>query len=326
MKRSFPFLISGLALSCVLAASSGSWQILTPENTCTARHETSAAAVNGVLYLLGGRGKMNVEAYDPRSNRWTKKAMVPEQLHHFAALTVGDRIAVLGALTGGYPKETPVSHLWWYEPKTDVWTNGQEVPVARRRGAAGCVQIGDELVLVGGNTNGHWNGCVPWVDALNLKTGEWRQLPDMPHARDHFQAGFVEGKIVCAGGRKTHAETKQVFNLTVPHVDVFDWEEGTWRTLPQPIPTQRAGAPTVTHEGQVIVMGGESNRPLAHDEVEAFSIASGEWSSLPKMTQGRHSGGGALIGSDVYFVAGCIKRGGGSDQSTVEKMSLSPKP
>lgn len=315
-------------LTGVIAATKTSgWQTVIPENPCTARHETTAVAVDNVLYLIGGRGKKPVEAYDPTTNRWTRKETPPPlEFHHFAAVAVDKRIAVFGALVGGFPKEQPVPNLWWYEPGADTWTQGQEIPEDRRRGAAGCVFHGDKLYLVGGNTNGHFNGFVPWLDSLDLKTGEWTRLSDAPHARDHFQAGIVDGKIYAAGGRRTHAEVKDIFNLTVAEVDVYDISAGKWSTLPTPIPTPRAGAPTVVHDGRVIVIGGESGTTAnAHGEVEALVAATGTWEALPPMGEPRHSGGATILKGDIFYVAGNGKRGGGDEKTTIEKLSW-PQP
>lgn len=199
-----PFATALAMLTNAIADSKpAGWQTVNPENACTARHETTTVAADGIFYLIGGRGKKPVEAFDPKTNRWTQKATPPPlEFHHFAAVAVDKRIAVLGALTGGFPKEDPVPNLWWYDPGADTWTKGHEIPEGRRRGSAGCVFHGDKLFLVGGNTNGHWNGFVPWLDSLDLKTGEWTRLPDAPNARDHFQAGIVDGKIYAAGGRR----------------------------------------------------------------------------------------------------------------------------
>jgi N-acetylneuraminic acid mutarotase len=324
IKPLLPIITSLAMFTGVIAATKISgWQTVTPENTCTARQETSAATVDEVLYLIGGRGSKPVEAYDPKSNLWTKKSTpAPLDFHHFAAVAVGKRIAVFGALIGGFPKEQPVPNLWWYDTASDTWEKGPEIPEDRRRGTAGCVLHGDKLYLVGGNTNGHFNGFVPWLDSLDLKTGEWTRLPDAPHARDHFQAALVDGKIYAAGGRRTHAETKNTFNLTVPEVDVYDIATGKWSTLESPILTPRAGAPTVVRDGRVIVIGGESGVGKGiHGEVEALVATTGKWESLPPMGEPRHSGGADFIGNDLYYVAGNAGRGGGKESSTMEKLS-----
>jgi N-acetylneuraminic acid mutarotase len=317
---------SAIALAMLTTAIAATqflgWQTVTPEKACTARHETSAATVDDVLYLIGGRGKKPVEAFDPKTNTWTTKGMTPMEIHHFSAVVVGKKIAVFGALTGGFPKEQPVPNLWWYDPAADTWEKGAEVPEDRRRGTAGSVLHGDKLYLVGGNTNGHFNGFVPWLDSFDLKTGEWTRLPDAPHARDHFQAAIVDGKIYAAGGRRTHAEAKNIFNLTVPEVDVYDIASGKWSTLADPIPTPRAGTPTLVRDGRVIVIGGESGVGKGiHGEVEALVAATGKWETLPPMGEPRHSGGADFIGSDLYYVAGNAGRGGGNEKTTIEKLS-----
>jgi N-acetylneuraminic acid mutarotase len=184
----------------------------------------------------------------------------------------------------------------------------------------------NKIYLVGGNTNGHWNGFVPWLDVLDLKTGRWTPLPDAPRARDHFQAALVDGKIVAAGGRRSHAETKQTFNLTVPEVDVYDIAASRWTTLNENIPTPRAGCMAVAREGKVLVIGGESSsQPQAHAEVEALSLAEGKWSAWPGLNQGRHGTGAAFIGNALYVAAGCAKRGGSPETNSVERF-IWPQP
>ena len=242
------------------------------------------------------------------------------EFHHFQPVVVGDRIALVGAMTGGYPKEPSVPNVWWFDPAKDEWSKGVEIPEARRRGGAGAVLHDGKIYLVCGNTNGHWNGFVPWVDVLDLKSGEWKQLPDAPHARDHFQAGIVDGKIVAAGGRRTYAEVNQTFDLTVPEVDVFDIAGGKWTTLAEKIPTPRAGCMAVVHDGQFIVVGGESvAQGAAHNQVESLSLVTGKWTALPSLNQGRHGTGCPFIGDTMYVAAGCKQRGGGAEINSMEK-------
>lgn len=310
---------------CLPAGHAAGWEIVPCGSVCTARHEAAMTSLNGKLYLLGGRGVKPVEEYDPASGAWRKLLPTPMEIHHFQALAVADRIALVGAMTGGYPKEPAVSNVWWFEPAKDEWTKGSAMPAGRERGGAGTVLHGDKIYLVCGNTNGHWNGFVPWVDMLDLKTGQWTPLPDAPHARDHFQAALVDGKIVAAGGRRSYAETKQTFNLTVTEVDVYDIAAGRWTTMKGQIPTPRAGCMSVARDGKVVVIGGESDRqPQAHAEVEAFTLAEGSWSAWPSLNQGRHGTGAAFIGNELYVAAGCAKRGGSPEINSVEKIVWRP--
>ena len=286
---------------------------------CTARHEAALVGMNGRLYLLGGRGIKPVEEYHPDTRTWRKLAMTPMEFHHFQAVVIDGKIALIGAMTGKYPHEIPIPNIWFFDPSENKWSKGPEIPETRRRGGAGVVVDGDLVYLVCGIQNGHWNGFIPWLDSFNTKTGEWKQLPDAPHARDHFQSALVNGKIINAGGRTTYAETKQTFNLTVPEVDAYDINAGTWSTYPAKIPTPRAGCMAASRDGKVIILGGESgSQAQAHNQIEAFTVADGTWATLPPMKQGRHGTGAVFIGDKLYLAAGCANRGGKPELNTLE--------
>ena len=311
----------GLFAVQLALAQTPAWEKLALHGECTARHEAALAALNGKLYLIGGRGLKPVEEFDPAAHAWRKLKPTPMELNHFQALAVGYRIAVVGAMMGRYPKEQCVPALWWFDPAKDEWIKGVAMPVGRARGGAGAVLLDDKIYLIGGNTNGHWNGFVSWVDVLDLKSGQWTALPDAPHARDHFQAVLVDGKIVAAGGRTTFAQNNHTFDLTVPEVDVFDPVLQQWTTLTANIPTSRAGCCAVGRDGKVIVIGGESGKQSsAHAEVEALTLGDGHWETLPPLNQGRHGTGAAFVGDDLYIAAGSGGRGGGPELSTIEKL------
>ena len=106
-------------------------------------------------------------------------------------------IWMMGAMTGGYPKEPPMAHIQIYDPKADVWTEGPETPKARRRGSAGTVVYSNKIYMVGGITLGHTSGTNAWFDEYDPKTNTWRQLPDAPHIRDHFHAVVLDDKLHC---------------------------------------------------------------------------------------------------------------------------------
>lgn len=314
-----------LILSCLLAVvpaqAEFGWQTVTNDPPCQGLDETALTALNGKLYLIGGRGINPVEEYSPATGGWKKLSAPPMEMHHFQAVAVNGRIAVAGAMTGRFPHEKPLANIWWFDPGSNIWTKGEEIPADRRRGGGGTVVSGEKLYLVCGITNGHWNGFVSWADALDLKSGQWTRLPDAPHPRDHVQAALVDGKIVLAGGRTTYGEIMKVFDLTVPEVDVFDLSGGKWSTLPNNIPTARAGAMTAERDSEVFIIGGESMaQRQAHCEVEALNLATGKWKSLPMLNQGCHGTGAAFIGDRLYIASGVGNRGGAPKLKIMQKL------
>ena len=223
-----------LALAATLGAftpaTAQSWQAAEPLNLPTKRHECALAVADGKLYLVGGRGVKAVEEYDPKRDTWTKKAVTPLEMSHFQAITYKDEVYVLGAFTGPYPHEAPIPKMYIYNPDRDEWREGPEIPADRRRGAAGAFAYNDKIYLVAGIQDGHWDGHVAWFDEYDPKTGKWAKLPDAPRPRDHVSVAMVGRKLYVAGGRLSTAKTKNVFNLTVPEVDVYDFDKNAWTT------------------------------------------------------------------------------------------------
>ena len=296
-----------------------SWQEVDMQNEPTARHENAFVEADGKFYLIGGRGERPVDIYDPETKTWRQGQSPPLEMHHFQAVAHEGKVYVMGALTGGYPDEQPIPNIYIYDPASDSWTKGPEIPEGRRRGAAGAFVHDGKFYLVNGIQNGHTNGYVSWLDMYDPASGEWTKLADAPHQRDHVQAAVVDNKIVVAGGRTTSAETGQSLELTRPEVDVYDMASGTWTTLEQEIPTQRAGTTSVILDDKLIIIGGESGAmEAAHHQAEALDLASGEWSSLPSLNQGRHGTQAIVYDGKIYIAAGSGNRGGGPELTSME--------
>lgn len=237
---------------------------------------------------------------------------------------MGDAIHVVGAMTGPYPNEKPLDKVVAYYPTADEFKMTHAIPVARRRGGAGAALYKGKIYVVGGITNGHNDGFVPWLDEYDPETGEWNILPNAPHARDHFHAVVADDKLYAVAGRTTSKATGQVFDLTVPEMDIFDFKTGQW--LPTnhstDLPTPRAGNMAFAWNGEVIVGGGETKRLTAHNEVEAFNVADGTWRKWPSLQRGRHGSGFAVVGNYVYTASGCGNRGGSPELTSVERLRL----
>jgi len=329
--------LSGLFLSLLLcaagavpaetttpqAASEPQWSVVTATGKFSGRDECSFIECGGLFYLIGGRGLSPVDIFDPKTNAWKQGSRPPMEIHHFQPVVWQNRIYVPCAMTGGFPKETPVDHILIYDPAKNEWSNGGEIPPEFRRGSTGAAVYQDQLYLVCGIINGHLDGWVSWLSRYDLKTGKWSALPEAPHARDHFGVAEIGGKIYAVGGRRSKGS--QPLALTVPEVDVYDIQKGTWETLPpsSSLPTQRAGGSTVAVGNKLIVLGGESVRQReSHAEVEVLDTATGTWRKLPPNIQGRHGTGTICFENKLYTCAGVSQCGGGPMVRTLECLPL----
>lgn len=286
------------------------------------RHEAAFARVGKKFYLLGGRSIRPVSIYDTPSETWTLGAKPPIEMHHFQPVVFNNKIYCISAMTGGWPNETPTTHVYIYDPATDIWSKGDEIPKERRRGSTGNVLHNGKIYIACGIKNGHIGDHKNWMDSYDPATGKWEVLADAPRARDHFQAVLVEGKIVAPAGRNTGIVPDEAFGGTIAEIDVYDIASNSWETLPNTIPTKRAGNAAINYNGEIIVVGGESTtQEKAHAEVEALHLKKGEWRTLPALLKGRHGSGLLEFEGAIYIASGCGNRGGEPELFTMEKYS-----
>ena len=306
-------------------AATGVWQTIPPSSGLdTAREENAYVHAGNRFYLLGGRGIKPVQSYDPVNKVWINRTPPPVELHHFQAVTLNGLVYAAGAFTGSYPHETPVSTIRIFNSTTNKWFTASTIPTARRRGSAGAVAYKNKLYLVGGIIDGHWSGWVSWFDEYDPVTNKWKVLPNAPRARDHFHSVIVNDKLYVIGGRRSSGSTGQVFDLTVPEVDVYDFNTGTWSTLPAAsnIPTQRAGAGTVLLGNEILVIGGEGPQPAAFKTTEALDLSTLTWRKLADLQQARHGTQAVVNNGNVYIVAGAGTRGGSMLLNSQERFNL----
>jgi N-acetylneuraminic acid mutarotase len=306
-------------------AQNFAWHIIPVTTAPEKREDCGFVEVDGKFYLIGGRGIMHVEVFDPLINKWQKKKQTPFEMHHFQAIAFHHEIYVVAGMAGKFPHEKPFENVYIYNPIKDEWRKGAEIPVDRRRGSGGAVVYKNKIYLVCGITDGHYQGTVNWLDVFDPSTGEWEILADAPHGRDHFHAVVIDDNIYIAGGRKTSFKTNQISDLTVAEVDVYDLKKQQWKTLPssENLPTVRAGATAVAYKKNLIVIGGESiKQESSHNEVEVLDTRKLQWNTFPPLVIGRHDTQAIYFKNAIYIVAGSANRGGGPDQNSIEMIKL----
>jgi len=301
------------------------WSVIKTTGKPTARHEASFLEHQGLLYLLGGRRVNPVDVFNPKTLTWESKSSTPIEIHHFQAVSVGDAIYIVGAMTGQYPNETPLANVIAYYPATDTFKTLHEIPESRRRGGAGAVFYNGKIYVVGGIKNGHVDGYVPWLDEYDPVTGEWNALPDASFARDHVQAAVLNDMLYVFGGRTSRQRTDQVLELLVKYGETFDLVTRQWEPVTQDmaLPTLRAGNSVMAWGDEIVIAGGESHmQELSHFEMDSFNAVSRTWRRWPDPIAARHGTGFAMADGYVYIASGSANRGGGPELDTIERLKL----
>lgn len=314
-------LVALIGFMACLNVYANNWDTIETNNEFSARHEAGFITFEKQGYLIGGRGIKPVNVLNPKTLAWKSLAASPFEMHHFQPVIWKNKIIIAGALTGGYPFETPIANIYYFIPNENKWEKGPQIPKERLRGSVSTVVIDDSLFLVGGIKNGHTDGNVAWVDRYNFKTKVWSTLPDAPHARDHAQAVVIDNKIYVAGGRKTFGKTNNVFDLVVDKIDVFNIETNKWDTLKEVLPVPRAGVSVYAKNNGFIVVGGESANPnKAHEEVHFYNINKQQWLSVASLNQGRHGSGIVEMDDYLWIASGSGMQGGSPELSSVERI------
>ncbi|MFC1760639.1 Kelch repeat-containing protein [Planctomycetota bacterium] len=324
-----------MSATCAYGASSTTppisdqwrWETLECHGKPIGRHETAFVEVDGFFYLIGGReAKGNIERFDPKTNTWTVMKAKSPLIHHFQPVLWDGKIWMMGAMTGNYPKEPPMKNIQIYDPKQDVWSEGSEMPEARRRGSAGTVVYNGKIYMACGITLGHTSGTNAWFDEYDPKTNTWKQLPDAPNIRDHFHAVVLDDKLYCIGGRNTSYHEPgnfgAFFGAVTKAVDVYDFKAGTWSTLDGPavMPIGSAAGGTAVLNGCIVYFGGETAE-TALNNCWTFNPTTKNWTDMAPLNQGRHGSQAIVYENKIYIAAGSPKRGGGNVDS-IEAFSM----
>ena len=114
----------------------------TKANMPTPRINPAAVAIDGKLYVVGGRnvdgyatGLDVLEVYDPVTDTWSTKANMPTGRHGLAAVPIfGWLYAVGGQNSQGLSKKLEV-----YDPVTDDWSTLDDMSTARKWLAAAAI-------------------------------------------------------------------------------------------------------------------------------------------------------------------------------------------
>ncbi len=142
-----------------------------------ARGWLSTSVADGIIYAIGGsegepagdRDLSTVEAYDPATDTWTRKADMPTATGGISTSVVDRIIYAFGGNIGG-EAGFKIATVAAYDPAKDTWTPKADMPTAR-------VALSTSVV------NGH-------IYAI----GGWSQFPDAPtNVVEEFDPGTPPG-------------------------------------------------------------------------------------------------------------------------------------
>uniref|UniRef100_A0A8C5PMJ3 Kelch repeat and BTB domain containing 12 n=1 Tax=Leptobrachium leishanense TaxID=445787 RepID=A0A8C5PMJ3_9ANUR len=206
------------------------------------------ATAQGDLYLIGGQMKQKnqyvitncVDRYAVEHDSWRSVAPLPVPLACHAAVTITNKIFVMGGWTpqADNPDDEPdrlSNRLLQYDPGQDKWTQLAPMKYSKYRFSATVVS-GEIYVLGGigcvGPDRGQARTCLDAVEIYNIDGDFWREGPALPHPllslrSNASSAGAVEGRLYVCGGFRG-ADRHEVITKEILELDPW---ENRWNVV-----------------------------------------------------------------------------------------------
>ena len=229
---------------------------------------------------------------------------LPVALTSFGGAYAGGRLYAFGGNMGGahkYSADDQNGTLFALDLADPVeW---KEVATGPHVQGNALVAHGDTLYRVGGFEAR--NGADEEQDlhstagaaAFDTRTGQWRDLPDLPQARSSLDAAVLGDRLYVVGGWNMAGAADAVWHDTLCRLDLSA-DAPQWQSLPAPF--RRRALSVAAHQGRLYAIGGMNDEDAVSGVVEVFDPASGTWSKGPELRDGWLDG----FGSSAFATAG----------------------
>jgi N-acetylneuraminic acid mutarotase len=77
----------------------------------------------------------------------------------------------------------------------------------------------------------------------------------------------------------------------------------------------------VEYDNKIIIIGGESKQPKAHNNVEAFDPVNQRWSVMPSLITGRHGSQAIVYKNRIFIATGSGNQGGSPELNSMEAIN-----
>lgn len=304
-----------------------------------ARGAGGAAIVGRQLYFFSGTSRVAGSTADPDQadtwvldldggTTWTAKAPLPNPRNHIAAASVDGKVYAIGGQHNENESSGLQSDVHRYDPRTDVWQEVADLPVARSHAVAE-IRNG-QIVLIGGTLPG--NVASRDVTSYSPAADAWSQLPPLPAGRKTPVAAVVGGAVWVTGGSHSistwtgrfsarwesggsmPAALGEVAGGTIGKnlylvgegnaaTLALDLSTGTWRTglSVRPFAGHHHAAEVVN--GRLHLFGGLGAGAGKH---QIYDPSTNRWTLGPDMPFAAGSSSSSLIGGKVYVAGGIV--------------------
>jgi N-acetylneuraminic acid mutarotase len=224
-----------------------------------ASHHVSFSEYRGKIYAFGGfvppeSGPPawvpidNAWEYDPAADNWKALAPMPTKRGSPVAVTVGDKMYVIGGATvppnsretAVHPQRphVTVGTVEEYDPAANRWRSRTPMPTPRNHATAGAVN--GKVYVIGGRVAAGFisvGSNIDVVEEYDPATDSWGAVrARMPSARSAMASGVHGNRIYVSGGEGQTSQMMQTFRA----LEMYDPAANRWTILPS-MPVSRHG-------------------------------------------------------------------------------------
>jgi hypothetical protein len=199
--------------------------------------EAAAVALNGRLYVVGGRTGHGdtqqcmtaVQVYDAAADQWGMGADLPEPLAAVGLVAHEEFIYCFGGIREPFWWGHPVSSVYRFDVRRNAWKRLADMPIARSNFAAAAAD--DRICCAGGNI--YWPDATSRVDIFEPLKEAWTRTAVMPTPRGSFTGGFWQNLLVLLpgipGGKLPTEHNLVLFDVNQPtnSMRTLPWGLGT---------------------------------------------------------------------------------------------------
>lgn len=287
--------------SMSLLAASNTWA--TKRSLMPWRMFMPAGTINGIIYVVGGRGRDGVTfgrvaAYNVATNSWSQVASLPSPRAHLnGASVINGKLYVTG---GSNRYNAWTKTLYVYAPATNSWTRKADMPRVSCDGDQGV--IGGQLYVYTGCYASANMGAVFF--RYNPATDTWikRAAPPTDHANGAGTA--VGGRFYLGGGYRECTECGEPGIITNTYsFHAYNPATNTWTTKPSIASRTAIGMAAAAMDGKLFLAGGVGWE-FQSDELQFYDPIANTWVSKARMPIQATNGAAAMAGGKLFYLAG----------------------